>query len=86
MAKNGDQIEKIFSHNTLKNDLYAISITKKFKKLISKGFFMNIILEIMVVMVVMVVVNIRNSKKEKQAFLGLKKTHGSHGRHGRRNI
>jgi hypothetical protein len=47
VVKNGDQIEKIFFQQSLKNDLYAISITEKFKKLISKGFFVNIILVIM---------------------------------------
>lgn len=47
MAKNGDQIEKIFFKNSLKNDLYVICISEKFKKLISKGFCLNIILEIM---------------------------------------
>jgi flagellar biosynthesis protein FlhB len=60
MVKNGDQIEKMFSHNSLKSDLYAISILEKFKMLISKGFFMNIILEIIVVMVVMVVMVVAN--------------------------
>jgi hypothetical protein len=47
MVKNGDQIDEIFFKYSLKNDLYAICITEKCKKLISKGFFMNIILEIM---------------------------------------
>jgi hypothetical protein len=39
-------IENIFSE-LYKNDLYEISITGKFKKFISKGFCLNIILEIM---------------------------------------
>ncbi len=47
MAKNGDQLDKIFFQSYIKSDLYANSIMKKCKKLISKGFFMNIILEIM---------------------------------------
>ena len=47
MAKNYDQIDKIFPHNTLKNDLYMINISDKCKKMISKGFFLNIILAIM---------------------------------------
>ena len=47
VAKNGDQIEAIIFQSYIKSDLYAISITEKFKKLISKGFCLNIILEIM---------------------------------------
>ena len=47
MAKNGDQIDKIFFQSYIKSDQYANSIMKKCKMLISKGFFMNIILEIM---------------------------------------
>ena len=47
MAKNYDQIDKMFSYNSLKNDLYTINMSEKYKKLISKGFFLNFILEIM---------------------------------------
>ena len=47
VVKNGDQIETIIFQSYIKSDLYAISITEKFKKLISKGFCLKIILEIM---------------------------------------
>jgi hypothetical protein len=47
MVKNGDQIEKLFFQSYIKSDLYATSITEKFKMLISKGFCLKIILEIM---------------------------------------
>ena len=47
MVKNGDQIKKIIFQSYIKNWQYVNSIRNFGKKLISKGFFMNIILEIL---------------------------------------
>jgi hypothetical protein len=44
-VKNGDQIEKIFFKDSLKNNLYVICILEKLKILISKGFFQNFIFD-----------------------------------------
>ena len=47
MAKKWGSVRDIFFYYFIKNNLYFISFMKKYKKLISKGFCMTNIFQIM---------------------------------------